>query len=83
MNISGDSVPSNLYWLIDEIIDVLNASIMDEVLSEIDSRGKTDKDPFTFFYEDFLAAYDPEKKKHLGVCFTLQDYRFIHSKVHT
>jgi len=70
INISGDSIPSNLSWLIDEIIDVLNASKMDEVLSEIDSRGKTDKDPFTFFYEDFLSAYDPEKKKHLGVFYT-------------
>ena len=70
MNISGDSLPSNLSWLIDEIIDVLNASKMQDILSEIDERGKKDKDPFTFFYEDFLSAYDPEKKKNLGVFYT-------------
>jgi predicted helicase len=43
---------------------------MKEVLTEIDTRGKTDRDPFTFFYEDFLSAYDPEKRKHLGVYYT-------------
>jgi len=70
VNISGYSIPSNLSWIIDEIIDVLNASSIKDVLSEIDVRGKTDRDPFTFFYEDFLSAYDPEKKKHLGVYYT-------------
>jgi type I restriction-modification system DNA methylase subunit len=70
VNISGDSLPSNLSWIIDEIIDVLNASEMKDVLTEIDARGKKDRDPFTFFYEDFLSAYDPEKKKHLGVYYT-------------
>lgn len=43
---------------------------MDDVLSEIDTRGKKDRDPFTFFYEDFLSIYDPEKRKHLGVYYT-------------
>jgi len=70
VNISGDSVPSKISWVIDEAIDVLNASDMQNILSEIDARGKTDRDPFTFFYEDFLSAYDPEKKKHLGVYYT-------------
>jgi hypothetical protein len=70
MNISGDSLPSNLSWLIDEIVDVLNASKMNDILSEIDTRGKKDRDPFTFFYENFLSSYDPEKKKHLGVYYT-------------
>ena len=37
---------------------------------EIDSRGKTDRDPFTFFYEGFLSTYDPERRKHLGVYYT-------------
>ena len=83
MNISGDSLPSNLSWLIDEIIDVLNASNMEDVLLEIDSRGKKDKDPFTFFYEDFLAAYDPLKKKHLGVFYTPRPVvSFIVNSIH-
>jgi type I restriction-modification system DNA methylase subunit len=70
VNISGDSLPSNLSWIIDEIIDILNTSEIREILTEIDARGKMDRDPFIFFYEDFLSAYDPEKKKHLGVYYT-------------
>ncbi len=68
-NVAAD-LPPNLTWIIDEIVEVLNASDMDKVLSEIDERGKKDRDPFTFFYEDFLQEYDPEKRKHLGVYYT-------------
>jgi type I restriction-modification system DNA methylase subunit len=70
VNISGEAVPSKVSWVIDEVVDVLNASDMKKILTEIDARGKTDRDPFTFFYEDFLSAYDPIKKKHLGVYYT-------------
>jgi len=70
VNISGDSLPSNLSWIVDEITDVLNASDMKSILSEIDIRGKTDRDPLTFFYEGFLATYDPKKRKQLGVYYT-------------
>jgi hypothetical protein len=70
MNISGDSLPSNLAWIVDETIDVLNATDIKSIISEIDERGKTDRDPFTFFYEGFLSTYDPEKRKHLGVYYT-------------
>lgn len=54
----------------DEIIDILNASDIKNILSEIDFRGKKDRDPFTFFYEDFLNLYDPKKRKHLGIYYT-------------
>ena len=70
INIAGDSLPSNLSWIVDDIINILNASDIKGILSEIDFRGKKDRDPFTFFYEDFLSLYDPEKKKHLGVYYT-------------
>lgn len=70
INISGYSLPSNLSWIVDEIIDILNASDIKDILSEIDFRGKKDRDPFTFFYEDFLSQYDPKKRKHLGIFYT-------------
>jgi hypothetical protein len=70
LNISGDAVPSSVSWIIDEIVEIMNASDMNNIISTIDARGKTDRDPFTFFYEDFLSAFDPEKKKHLGVYYT-------------
>ena len=70
INISGDSVPSNISWIIDEIVDILNNSDINRILSEIDFRGKKDRDPFTFFYEDFLSEYDPKKRKSLGIYYT-------------
>lgn len=70
LNISGDSLPPNLSWIVEEIVDLLNSSDIEKILTEIDFRGKKDRDPFTFFYEGFLAYYDPEKRKHLGVYYT-------------
>lgn len=70
----ASDLPANLTWIIDEIVEILNASNMPKVLSEINARGtervQKDRDPFTFFYEDFLKVYDPEKRKHLGVYYT-------------
>ena len=70
----ASDLPSNLTWIIDEVVEVLNASDMTKVLSEINARGtgrmQKDRDPFTFFYEDFLKEYDPAKRKHLGVYYT-------------
>ena len=66
----GYSLPSNISWIVDEIVDILNASDIKNILSEIDSRDKKDRDPFTFFYEDFLSLYNPKKRKRLGVYYT-------------
>lgn len=70
INISGDAFPSNISWIIDDIVDILNSSDVEEILTKIDKRGKKDKDPIIFFYEDFLNYYEPEKRKHLGVYYT-------------
>jgi hypothetical protein len=37
--------------------------------SALDERGTTE-DPWLFFYEDFLAAYDPKLRKESGVYYT-------------
>jgi predicted helicase len=69
-DIAGASLPSNLSWIFDEILDVLNATDIKTILSEMDTRGKTDRDPFTYFYEDFLRLYDPAKRERRGVYYT-------------
>lgn len=69
-NIAGDDLPSNCSWIVDEIIDLLNAADIQKILSEFVFEGKHYKDPFIHFYEDFLKEYDPEKRKHLGVYYT-------------
>jgi len=69
-NITGDALPSNLSWIVDEIIDILNSADINKILSEFVFEGKNYKDPFIHFYEDFLKEYDPETRKHLGVYYT-------------
>lgn len=70
-NITGDELPQNLSWIVDEIIDILNATDADKILSEfVFEGGKQYKDPFIHFYEDFLREYDPAKRKQLGVYYT-------------
>ena len=70
-NISGDELPQSLAWIVDEIIDILNTTDINRILSEFIFEGDSRyKDPFIHFYEDFLKEYDPEKRKHLGVYYT-------------
>ena len=69
-NITGDALPPNLSWIVDEIIDILNSADINKILSEFVFEGKNYKDPFIHFYEDFLKEYDPQKRKHLGVYYT-------------
>ena len=69
-DISGSSLPSNLTWIFDEILEVLNAADIKTILEEIDKRGKKDRDPFSYFYEDFLRIYDPAKRERRGVYYT-------------
>lgn len=68
-NITGELIP-DISWIIDEVIDVLNSSDIEAIISEMDTRGSNDKDPFSFFYEDFLSKYEPQKRKHMGVYYT-------------
>lgn len=83
LNISNESFPAGLSWIVDDIIDILNASDIESITEEFDKRGKTDKDPITFFYESFLGSYDKESQKHLGVYYTPRPVvNFIVNSVH-
>ena len=41
-DISGSSLPSNLTWIFDEILEVLNSADIKSILEEMDKRGKKD-----------------------------------------
>ena len=45
INISRGEFPPNISWIIDDIIDILNAAKVKDILTKIDKRGKKDKDP--------------------------------------
>ena len=71
-------------WLIEEILSVMNTldlTAIKENLSFTKSQGKLwaqtneerllfAKDPYVYFYEDFLKAYDKKMRKSRGIYYT-------------
>ncbi len=67
-NIAID-LPKNMLWIVEDLVEILQNIDLPKILAEFSTiKGK--KDPFMYFYEDFLTAYDPEKRKKLGVYYT-------------
>jgi len=67
--IAGPNLDERLRRVIDELCHVFCASDMDRVLRNFGKITKRD-DPFLHFYEDFLAEYNPAKRKARGVWYT-------------
>lgn len=68
-HLAGPDVPRTVSWVIDDMVALLNATDLEAVLTDF-GRGSIEKDPVVHFYETFLAAYDPEKRKIRGVYYT-------------
>jgi Type ISP C-terminal specificity domain len=54
---------------INEVVELLRRANMDAVLRNF-GAGDRREDPVTYFYEDFLNAYDSEERKRRGVYYT-------------
>ena len=71
-------------WLVEEILSIMNTLDLAAVLEDLaftrpqarsadpveDERLLFAKDPYVYFYEDFLKAYDRETRKARGVYYT-------------
>jgi hypothetical protein len=68
-HLAGPEVPPTVSWVVDDMVSLLNAADLEAVMSDF-GRGSLEKDPVVHFYETFLAAYDPEKRKVRGVYYT-------------
>lgn len=67
--IAGPQLPSRLKYIVDDLAAVMRAAdphALFEKYGEFTARN----DPFIHFYEDFLAAYNPKKRKSRGVWYT-------------
>ncbi len=67
-------IPDEIAWVVDEIVDVLN-NLSDGFQNEMSfgkviKEGEETEDPYIYFYENFLADYDREKRKAKGVYYT-------------
>ena len=66
--IAGD-LPKRLSYVVDDLVAVLRASDPHSLFAEF-GKFTARNDPFIHFYETFLAAYNPKKRKSRGVWYT-------------
>lgn len=67
--IAGHDLDERIKWIIDDLARVFRAA---DVAKLMENFGKLtgQNDPFLHFYETFLAAYNPAKRKARGVWYT-------------
>lgn len=67
--VAGQDLDDRIAWIIDDLAKVFQAA---DVAKIMEGFGKMtgQRDPFLHFYETFLAAYNPAKRKARGVWYT-------------
>ena len=67
--VAGYDLDDRIAWIIDDLARVFQAC---DVAKLMEGFGKLtgQQDPFLHFYESFLAAYNPQKRKARGVWYT-------------
>lgn len=67
--IAGPDLDDRIKWIIDDLAEVFQACDLGKLMSGFGKlTGRND--PFLHFYETFLAAYNPAKRKARGVWYT-------------
>jgi hypothetical protein len=67
--IAGPTLPKRLEYIVDDLVQVMRASDPHSLFRDF-GKFTARNDPFVHFYEDFLAAYNPKKRKSRGVWYT-------------
>lgn len=67
--IAGQDLDDRIAWVIDDLARVFGAANVAEIMEGFGSLSGR-QDPFLHFYETFLAAYNPAKRKARGVWYT-------------
>jgi predicted helicase len=57
-------------WAVENILSVINNLNLAEVVLDMQSHASAEKDPYIYFYEDFLKEYDMQSKVNRGVYYT-------------
>jgi hypothetical protein len=67
--IAGPNLDDRIRWIIDDLANVFRSCDVAQIMEGFGQlTGRND--PFLHFYETFLAAYDPKKRKARGVWYT-------------
>jgi hypothetical protein len=67
--VAGPALPQRLRYIVDDLVQVMRASDPHSLFRDF-GKFTARNDPFIHFYEDFLAAYNPAKRKSRGVWYT-------------
>ncbi len=67
--IAGPQLPKRLEYIVDDLVQLMRASDPHSLFRDF-GKFTARNDPFVHFYEDFLAAYNPKKRKSRGVWYT-------------
>jgi predicted helicase len=67
--VAGYDIPERLKYVVDDLAEVLRASDPHSLFKDF-GKFTARNDPFIHFYETFLAAYNPKKRKARGVWYT-------------
>lgn len=67
--VAGPALPKRLRYIVDDLVQVMRASDPNSLFRDF-GKFTARNDPFIHFYEDFLAAYNPTKRKSRGVWYT-------------
>ncbi|GHT25505.1 DNA methyltransferase [Planctomycetales bacterium] len=69
--IAGLDLDERIRWVVDELAAVLQAASIKIILEDFGKQTQSE-DPTIHFYENFLAAYNPELRKDIGAFYTPQ-----------
>ncbi len=67
------NIPEGISWIIDKLFIILNNTDYFQVQKELsfaNKKGPEYEDPYIYFYENFLTAYNPEIRLERGVFYT-------------
>lgn len=67
--IAGHDLDERIKWIIDDLARVFRAADVGKIMQNF-GKLTGQNDPFLHFYETFLAAYNPAKRKARGVWYT-------------
>lgn len=67
--VAGVDLDDRIAWIIDDLATVFQAANVRKIMEGF-GRLTARQDPFLHFYETFLAAYNPAKRKARGVWYT-------------
>ena len=70
-SIAGFNIDDRISWIVDDLVATFQATDITKIMGSY-SKDEIHNDPMIHFYEDFLAAYDPQLRKAKGVWYTPQ-----------